>query len=492
MRPSRPTLLAVAAATITATLPAAAQAALTIQPNAPALGFPASATDTVSGIALTSCQDTSGFCIETPAPNQAAALSVPDNYTPDGEAFYNLAEATVPNAGLGVVVLALEQAFTVAAPTAGQQILFARTRFRFTTLKPNTTYRVTYPYGVEEFTSDALGKINETADNGCLGPPCDFLAANYGKVTSFLTWDPTAAPAAPAGYVGNVNVPHKIVGSPFATNFVRLEELAGPGGLPVATVGETDQFLVQGKLAGPAPAPAPFVIPDANALSFAARQVGTSAPAGNITLANHGTADLTVSDAAIGGTDSGDFAIASNTCDTPVAPGKTCAIGVTFTPLATGARTATLTVASDALNGPHTFAISGKGEPASLPAPDPVVVRVATPAKTIVLAPAARKADLLASRMKVARRVKRAQVRRGLAVTFTAPQDASVARVRLLRAPGRTAVATKLVALTATGRQTLHVRARNVRPGRYRVEVVVGTSARTLGRPVTALLTVTR
>src|SRR3954469_1745296 len=161
-----------------ALVPATAGAALTIQPNAPALGFPASATDTVSGIALTSCQDTSGFCIETPAPNQAAALSVPDNYTSDGEAFYNLAQATVPNAGLGVVVLALEQAFTVAAPTAGQQIMFARTRFRFTTLKPNTTYRVTYPYGVEEYTSDALGKINETVDSGCLAPPCDFAAAN--------------------------------------------------------------------------------------------------------------------------------------------------------------------------------------------------------------------------------------------------------------------------------------------------------------------------
>src|SRR5689334_13504882 len=349
MTPPRSTLIALAAA-ITATFPAAAQGALSIQPNAPALGFPASVTDPVSGVALTSCQDTSGFCFETPAPNQAAPLSVPDNYTPDGEGFYNLADATVPNAGLGVVVLAVEQAFVADPPAAGGQIMFARIRFRFTTLKPNTTYRVTYPYGVEEYTSDALGKINQTVDAGCLGPPCDFAAANYGKVTSFLTWDPTVAPVAPAGYVGNVNVPHKVIGSPFGTNFVRLEELDGPGGLPVATVGETDQFNVQGKLAGPAPAPAPFVIPDATALSFAARQVSTTAPTRNITLTNHGTADLNVSDAAVGGTDAGDFAIASNTCTAAVAPGTSCTIGVAFTPAATGARSATLTVTSDALN----------------------------------------------------------------------------------------------------------------------------------------------
>src|SRR3954469_23712465 len=165
-----------------AAVPSAANAALTVGADAPGLGFPASVTDAVSGISLMPCMDTSGFCIETPAPNQAAPLTVPDNYTPDGEAFYNLADAVVPNAGLGLVVLALEQAFTADPPAAGQQIMFGRTRFRFTTLKAHTPYRVTYPYGGEEFTSDAVGGINATADAGCLGPPCDFAASNYGKV----------------------------------------------------------------------------------------------------------------------------------------------------------------------------------------------------------------------------------------------------------------------------------------------------------------------
>src|SRR3954466_15848298 len=130
-----------------AAVPSAADAALTIQADAPGLGFPASSTDAVSGVALMSCQDTSGFCIETPAPNQAAPLSVPGNYTPDGEAFYMLADATVPNAGTGLARFGLEQAFVGAGPVAGDQILFGRVRFRFQGLKANRAYRVTHPFG---------------------------------------------------------------------------------------------------------------------------------------------------------------------------------------------------------------------------------------------------------------------------------------------------------------------------------------------------------
>jgi hypothetical protein len=490
----RPAWAIAAAATFAALCPAAANAALSIQPNAPALGFPASVTDPVSGIALGPCQDTSGFCLETPAPNQAAPLSVPDNFTPDGEAFYSEADTVVPNAGLGVVVLALEQAFVADPPAAGGQIMFARTRFRFTTLKPNTTYRITYPYGVTELASDDLGKINNTVDAGCLGPPCDFATANLGVMTSFLEWDPTVAPAAPAGYVGNAAVLHKVIGSPFGTNLVRLEELDGPGGLPVATVGETDSFHVQGKLAGPAPAPAAFAIPDTNALHFADRQVGTTSPASNITLTNHGTADLTVADAAIGGADAGDYAIASNACATAVAPGQSCAIGITFAPAATGARAATLTVNSNSLNAPHTFTLGGTGMAPTIngPTPAPLVVRVAVPGQTVAISP--RSTVLRAARVHATRTVKVSQARgHGLVVTFAAPADAGVARLRLLPAKGKgSALATKLVALERSGRQSIHLRARHVRPGRYRVEVTVGATARKLGPPVFSPVTVTR
>jgi hypothetical protein len=476
-----------------AALPAAADAALTIAPNAPALGFPASVTDTVSGFSLTSCQDTSGFCVETPAPNPAAALSVPGNYTPDGEAFYQIADTTVPNAGIGLARFALEQAFVTADAVAGQQIMFGRLRFRFGGLKPGTTYRVTHPYGVDEIVADGGGIINSTEDLGCLGPPCDFTTANYGRITSFLQWDPTVAPAPPAGYVGNFAVPHKVIGGPSGNNFVRLEEL-GAGGVVANVVGETDQFLLQGKLAGAAPAAAPFVVADAQSLKFSARQVGTTSPTGNVTLANHGTAPLSVSSATIGGTDAGDYSIASNGCATATPPGQSCTIGIAFAPQATGVRTATLTVAGNALNAPHAFNLSGSGTPAQAPAPPPVIIQAPALAPIVIQAPSspvARSASLTASRLRVARGVTLRQARvRGITVSFTAPAGAAVARVRLVKS-GRS-YASKLVALERAGRQTVHLRVRGVHAGRYRLEVALGRSGSSLTRAVSALITLRR
>src|SRR3954451_5047208 len=392
-----------------AAFPVAADAALTIAANAPAIGFPASVTDTVGGFGLTSCQDNSGFCVETPAPNPTQPLAVPGNYTPDGEAFYQLADATVPNAGIGLARFALEQAFTGPDPVAGQQIMFGRIRFRFGGLKPGATYRVTHPYGADEILADGGGIINSTEDLGCLGPPCDFTAANYGRITSFLQWDPTVAPAPPAGYIGNFAVPHKVIGGPSGTNFVRVEELTA-GGAVAGLVGETDSFLVQGKLAGAAPAAAPFVVPDSKALKFSDRQVGSASPTANITLANHGTAPLSVTSAAIGGTDAGDFSVAANGCATATAPGASCTIGLGFTPQATGVRSATLTVAGNALNGPHTFTLTGSGTPAQAPAPPPVVIQAPAPAPILIQAPApgplARSASTSARNLRVARRVR--------------------------------------------------------------------------------------
>src|SRR3954451_13447404 len=391
-----------------AAFPVAADAALTIAANAPALGFPASVTDTVGAFSLTSCQDNSGFCVETPAPNPTQALSVPDNYTPDGEAFYQIAEATVPNAGIGLARFALEQAFTGPDPVAGQQIMFGRIRFRFGGLTPGHKYRMTHPYGVDEIVADGGGIINSTEDLGCLGPPCDFTTANYGRITSFLQWDPTVAPAPPAGYIGNFAVPHKVIGGPAGTNFVRLEELDGAGAV-TRVVGETDQFLVQGKLAGAAPAAASFVVPDASALKFSDRQVGSASPVANITLANHGTAPLTVTSAAIGGTDAGDFSIGTNGCATDTAPGASCTIGVGFTPQATGVRTATLTVTGNALNGPHTFTLTGSGTPAQLPAPAPIVIQAPAPAPVVIRAPSATPVASASSRARNLRVTRRAR-----------------------------------------------------------------------------------
>jgi hypothetical protein len=129
----------------------------------------------------------------------------------------------------------------------GQQISFARFRIRVTGgLVPGQSYRITYPYGVKTFVASSTGTINFTDDQGCGGAPCDFEAlltsTNAGP---YLRWDSTA-PAAPAGFLGDPNVDHPITGSPFGTNFVRIE---GPnvGGAGINSL-VTNLFSVTGQI----------------------------------------------------------------------------------------------------------------------------------------------------------------------------------------------------------------------------------------------------
>ena len=96
-------------------------------------------------------------------------------------------------------------------------------------------------------------------------------------------------------------------------------------------------------------------------LTFASQTVGTTSPAQVITLTNEsGGSTVTITSLTITGTNSTDFA-QTNTCGTSVLPLKSCTISVTFTPTATGARTATVSVADNAGSSPQTAALSGTG-----------------------------------------------------------------------------------------------------------------------------------
>ena len=101
---------------------------------------------------------------------------------------------------------------------------------------------------------------------------------------------------------------------------------------------------------------APGVMFTPSSLTFAARPVSTTSLAQTITLTNNGTATLGISLIAI----TGDFAFTSG-CGATLAPGATCSIDVTFTPLVAGARSGTLSVTDNASGTPHTVALSGSG-----------------------------------------------------------------------------------------------------------------------------------
>jgi FG-GAP-like repeat/Abnormal spindle-like microcephaly-assoc'd, ASPM-SPD-2-Hydin len=96
-------------------------------------------------------------------------------------------------------------------------------------------------------------------------------------------------------------------------------------------------------------------------LTFTNRAVETTSVARVVTLTNNLPTALSVSGISFTGTDPGDFAQTS-TCGNSVAAKGKCTISVTFTPQATGSRTATLNVSDGASNSPQTVSLKGTGE----------------------------------------------------------------------------------------------------------------------------------
>jgi hypothetical protein len=108
---------------------------------------------------------------------------------------------------------------------------------------------------------------------------------------------------------------------------------------------------------------APGVTLSPSSLSFGSQVVGKASAAQSVTLTNSGNAALSISNIAMGGTNAGDFA-QTNTCPSSpstLAAGASCSISVTFTPSATGARSAGVQVADNANGSPQTVALSGTG-----------------------------------------------------------------------------------------------------------------------------------
>jgi 6-phosphogluconolactonase (cycloisomerase 2 family) len=113
-------------------------------------------------------------------------------------------------------------------------------------------------------------------------------------------------------------------------------------------------------LTGTGGALTPEVTLSPSSFTFATTSEGSSAPSQNISVTNSGTAALHVSSVSVSGANAADFS-AVNDCTAAVTPSANCTIAVTFTPLGSGQRTATLTITDDAPNSPQTVALSGVG-----------------------------------------------------------------------------------------------------------------------------------
>jgi hypothetical protein len=108
------------------------------------------------------------------------------------------------------------------------------------------------------------------------------------------------------------------------------------------------------------PTPATAVTLSATTINFGSPNVGTSSPALPVTLSYIGATLLDISSIVIQGADAGDFAETDNCSNGPLAPGS-CTISITFSPTATGMRSATLAVTDDGGDSPQIVSLSGTG-----------------------------------------------------------------------------------------------------------------------------------
>ncbi|RCL27583.1 hypothetical protein C6A77_09120 [Pseudomonas sp. AFG_SD02_1510_Pfu_092] len=185
------------------------------------------------------------MCTLLPTPgvfDDTQPIVFPGNF-PD-EAFWFTADAAIVDAARGIDLgygAAVEAAFAADEPVDGDQVSFARVRIRVDVPSAGT-YVITHPYGVEVFDVPAGGRraINMTRDIGIAGAG-DFSGALKGDVGPFLRSVNGPYTEGSERFIGDPNLEERVTGSPFNTNFVRIE---GPGGLDL----RTELFAVSGKL----------------------------------------------------------------------------------------------------------------------------------------------------------------------------------------------------------------------------------------------------
>lgn len=191
------------------------------------------------------------MCSLLPTPgvfDDAQPIVFPTNF-PD-EAFWFTADAAITDAATGIDLsygAALEAAFNVELPNDGDQVSFARIRIRVD-VPVAGVYTVTHPYGSEIFNVPAGGDraINMTRDLG-IGAPKVYSGALGGDVGPFLRSvngpyvETNPDTLAQETYIGDPNLEEAVTGSPYGTNYVRIE---GPNGIDLRTT----LFAVSGKL----------------------------------------------------------------------------------------------------------------------------------------------------------------------------------------------------------------------------------------------------
>ena len=116
---------------------------------------------------------------------------------------------------------------------------------------------------------------------------------------------------------------------------------------------------IQTDMATPVSQSIPQITLDPASINFGGQPTGTTSDAQQVTLTNSGSAPLIITNVSLNGPNANDFAL-STTCGSSLDPGSGCALSVTFTPMATGSRSASIVISNNA-SGAQTVAVVGVG-----------------------------------------------------------------------------------------------------------------------------------
>jgi hypothetical protein len=109
----------------------------------------------------------------------------------------------------------------------------------------------------------------------------------------------------------------------------------------------------------------PAVTLSPTSLNFGNQTIGVASTPQISTLTNTGSGLLTVSSIIINGPNSPDFS-QTNTCSSPVQPGNSCQISVTFTPSTQSSDSASVSITDNAPGSPQSLPLAGTGAPPTL------------------------------------------------------------------------------------------------------------------------------
>jgi hypothetical protein len=144
-------------------------------------------------------------------------------------------------------------------------------------------------------------------------------------------------------------------------NIIFKPSVTGPSSATLVFSDNTQAGSHNVSVSGTGIAPVAQAALSPNPLTFPQQLVQTTSGPMAVTVTNNGTADLNVTAASISGTNASDFAVTTTFPITVPKSGGTGSINITFTPSASGARTATLTVTDNASPSTQTVTLNGTG-----------------------------------------------------------------------------------------------------------------------------------